>query len=115
MTNRAGSDVQESIKAHAKEVVVTAIEMTREGLCEQDRLVMEVSRLLIEPREARSKSMVGVVQVSAFTRGTYSFEPSLSQQGDVVMPDIREFGGNAICDNIETLIAKGILFPDPSV
>lgn len=44
---------------------------------------MEVSRLLIEPREARSKSMVGVVQVSALTSATYSFEPSFPQQGNV--------------------------------
>ncbi len=114
VANKAGSDVQDAIKAHAKEIVVTAIEMTREGLREQERKVMEASRLLIEAREARGKSLVGMVQVSELTRGKYSFEPSFPQQGNVVMPDIREFRVNEVCDNIETLITKGHLFPDPS-
>lgn len=110
-TNRAAGALSQAIETHAKEIVMAAISMARNGLAENERLVMEASRLVIEAGEVREKSLIGLSQASELTRGTYQFDPSFPRQGNVVMPDIREFRANEICDNLEKLVDRGILFP----
>lgn len=110
-TNRAASLVAEAIKANAKEIVIAAISMARDGIAENERLILEAGQLVIQASEVREKSLAGLVQVSELTSGTYSFDPAIPKQGNPVMPDIRETRAHDILKSLEKLIADGVLFP----
>ena len=111
-TNKAGRAVGEAMKENAREITLTALSMAREALAERERLLLEAAKLVNDANEVRTRGLAGLKEISAFTRGTYSFDPTFPVTGSVSFPSTREERINKIIDDLEQLIELGALFPE---
>lgn len=113
--NRAGAELSELMKENQREIVLSAVEMAEDGLRLQEELMMEASQLAHKALEVRNNSLKGLREASAFTRGTYQFDPTFPVSGQVILPNVTEPRIKKILEDLRTLVEKGVLFPEEAV
>ena len=111
--NRASGVLSAAYKEQGKEIVTSAIAMARAGVDAYEALVFEAARKLEQATETRWKSLGGLALASELTQSIYRFPPHFPAVNQAVLPETRQFRVTEICDQLETLIKKGALFPDP--
>lgn len=113
--NRAGAELSDVMKEHQREILLSAVEMAEEGLRRQEEMMMEASKLAHEAIEVRNKSLIGIREVSTYTRGVYQFDPSFPSSSQIVLPDVSENRIKKICEDLRQLVERGVLFAEESV
>ena len=106
--------VSAAIKDNDKAIVLDALRMARDGMEVNKQKMLEASALIIEGREARNKGLTGLIQAAELTRSVYMFSPIFPEVGQTVLPDTLEIRVNEVCNNLDKLIEKGVLFPESS-
>lgn len=110
--NRAGAVLAEVLKDNQREILLSALEVAEEGLRQQEMMMFESAKLASEAISVRNSALVGLREMSAYTRGTYQFDPSFPVEGNVSLPDVAELRVKKICADLRSLVDSGSLFPE---
>ena len=108
--NTLGRQLEGLMRDYMREITVTAIAMARDGVAEQERLLLIAAQTAVEATKARNAGVAGLRQVSHYTRGVYAYDSGFPVTGHPTFPNVREERILKIADDLERLIADGHLF-----
>lgn len=111
--NKIGRELEEVMREHAREITHTAIEHAREAVMVWQEAVLEASRIVADASAARYQGLVGLREVSSYTRGVYTFDGNFPISGSLSVPETYEKRVLQICEELEKLMDRNVLFASP--
>lgn len=110
--NKIGRELESLMREHARDITQTAIKNAREAVTAWQEAVLEASRIVNDATTARYQGLMGLVQVSSYTSGTYGFDGRFPVSGSLSVPETYETRIKKICDDLEKMMDRNVLFPD---
>lgn len=108
--NAIGRQLEALMRENIREIAIASIAMARNGLAEQERLMLIAGQTAVDAVKARNEGLLGLRQLSHYTRGIYSYDPGFPVTGQISLPNTREDRIVKIVDDLESLILEGRLF-----
>lgn len=111
--NKIGRELEEVLRENAREITHTAIENAREAVTIWQEAILEASRIVADASAARYQGLMGLREVSSYTRGIYGFDGNFPISGNLSVPETSETRVKKICEELEKLMDRNVLFAIP--